>query len=378
MAPGFPPPMTWPGPPNGTPVNNGNNPLAMIPRFPYPPSQQPAGAFPMQFLPPGFPPMSPPGMVMFPGQLAFPGPSSLPCTQVSANNSSASAEGTTAQSPLGPVANGASANANNQRPSGSTQQNTQTGVGLNTTKTPTLTSVGAAHQSTAGVDKRDGLKSVNFVGGAAAAAACENDSSQDDVALRSSCKDTKGLDVSGVASCQKDGGEGTDESQPDLPADKPSDDENSHSGIPPLDFSEGEQRSSYLERNMGSSVPDLEKQSRPGQKGLRHRQSATATVPTTEASENTAQGAEAANPGGGQRIEAASGDTHPRLLRFHHPPRAFAEARIAHRNAVARATQHRTAAQFDSSYFAMLILGIATVLLLLNRLVRMADWSVLL
>ena len=378
MTQGFPPPMTWPGPPSVTPINDGCAPLSMIPRFPYPPSQQPIGTFPMQFYPPGFPLVPSQVLGMFPFPQTFPAPASpqvvancntesttvIPShqMQVSSNNSSSDSESSNVQTSVVQE----SSRKNNMRQWGSSP-NFVTRVD---------SSSGASHQSALDIEK-DVREKRTTVKTADTADAGEDYSSQDDVALHSSFKDVKDSDIIDKTSSHKDGEEGTEQGQLDLPADRPSDEDNSHSGIPPLDFSEGEQRSSYLERSVSSSVPDLEKQSRPGQKGLRYRQSATAAVPTTEVGEDTGQSANLNNQTG-QRIEAASGDTHPRVVRLHQPPRAFAEARLAHRNAVARSTQHRAASQYDGSFFAMLILGIATVVILLNRLVRLVDWSIIL
>lgn len=357
MTPGFPPPFTWHSPPTGTP---GRDSLAMYPRFPYPPSQQPMGTFPMPLYPPGFPPIPPPHTIgMFPFPPTFTGPclpqaldNGNPGTaspkqpfQVSANNSSVISESNTAES---------------------SYRSKTSETAIKHKESSELSS--AAHHSITGIDEESSSKSKSIDtaqklnGAVSAAAAADN----------SSC--VKGSDIPDEKLFD-DRDEGTDQSQMDLPADKLSDDEKSQSAIPPLDLSEGEQRSSYRERSVSSSVPDLEKQFRPGQKGLRHRQSATATVPTSDAGEDIIEGAEPAiQPG--QRIEAASGDTHPRLIRIHQP-RAFAEARQAHRNVVAQTTQQRQTSQYDGSFFAMLILGIATALILLNRLVRMLDWSVL-
>ncbi|GFR63060.1 ubiquitin-conjugating enzyme E2 J1 [Elysia marginata] len=395
VTPGFPPPFPWPTPPTGAPGSDGYNSLAMYPRFPYPPSQQHMGSFPMNFYPPGFPPMPPQALGMFPFPPGFPAPGSqqavagsrntemvpppvVQSTQVSVNNSSAASDSKTAMSSHSSESRLTSGAQNLHRPAGPAANTVTRNVPNENEKTATP---GAASQSITSNTGEEGrstnLGTAQKVTGAASTAEDDN-SFQDDAAshLNSKGAKAKSSDIVGSRSFQKDEGEGTDQSQLDLPADKASEEDNSQSGIPPLDFSEGEQRSTYLDRSVSSSVPDLEKQSRPGQKGLRYRQSATAAVPTNEVGEDTGQGGEATNQTG-QRIEAACGDTHPRLMRLHQQPRAFAEARLAHRNAVARSTQHRAASQYDSSFFAMLILGIATALILLNRLVRMIDWSLM-
>ncbi|GFN80860.1 hypothetical protein PoB_000736600 [Plakobranchus ocellatus] len=370
-APRYPPFMAWPGLPTGMPGVETVGPLANIPRFPYPPSHQPYGSFPMQFLPPSFPPVLPQCIGMFPVPPGF--PSAPRATMDGSSTSTQSSQEPANINDSQPLSKSVDQRKNEDKENQRTSLSTQS-TAMNQNEHKESSGANFSPEMNAAIYEEFGSSEIEQKAKVDPMAVEDESSQSADIQMSMSAADKCAV----MSKASKNLGDNTEQSQLDLSSDKPDDEDNSHRDIPPLDFSEGDQRSSYLERSVSSSVPDLEKQFRPPQKGLRHRQSATAAVPTTEVAEEEEQGTEAASQSAGQRIEAASGDTQPRLQRSHQPPRAFAEARIAHRNAVVRTTQPRTASQYDGSVIAMFVLIIATAAILLNRLLGMIDWSVLL
>ncbi|KAH9504682.1 hypothetical protein Btru_062566 [Bulinus truncatus] len=145
------------------------------------------------------------------------------------------------------------------------------------------------------------------------------------------------------------------------------DEDNSDTGIPQIEVSDTEQRS-FFEKSTSSSLPDLERVRHGAIKGLRHRQSAPGQA-FTDVSED-APSSVSSELTGARRIEAASGDspqnqrTSPQGIRIVQLGRGQQQDR--------EQPGHFTV---DATFLLMLVLSVATVLILLNRIFHMVDWS---
>lgn len=150
--------------------------------------------------------------------------------------------------------------------------------------------------------------------------------------------------------------------------------ETSESGVLTLDVSDNEQKSNF-DRSTSSSVPNLKTRLKQGSaKGLRQRQSATASLSTEVPGDEQASD-QAGSSGGRQRIEAVSGDSSSPNRFIHAGNVAWQNhaEEVQHGHRQARVRQARS--PYDTSFFVMVGLCLATLFILLNRLYYIVYFS---
>lgn len=143
--------------------------------------------------------------------------------------------------------------------------------------------------------------------------------------------------------------------------------ENSEAGALAIELSDTEQRS-LLDRSIISSMPELDSAKNSPGKGLRHRSSAVAHVPTDSVDDTPPEAGAGVTEG--HRIEAVAGDTQTRQRRPEVIHRALAGGLLRQNF---RPVNNTRQSYVDGYTVAMVCLSLATLLILINRIYQFIE-----